>query len=297
MNICLFAGVRTAWPLAGLFSLAATLCMLPTAATQDASRESARPSESTEEMLKRFVDECVSITPGERQFPKLFTMGGGDGQLALEPTEVTLSDPFRISRYEMTQELYELVMSRNPSRWQGRRNSVEMVSWLDATQFCQRLTTVLRTQKLIAENETVRLPTEAEWEYCCRAGSKTQFSFGDSAVSDGDQDNKASILDEYAWHTGNAAGNDPAVGVLKPNAWGLYDMHGYLWEYVHNSGSRPKSADSSNDSSSINGAAKVIRGGSWRDHYSLLSNSSRLSLPDHAMSDAIGFRCVIGSNL
>jgi len=293
MSNWLYAGVRSAWLLAGLLSPASALCLMPAAGAQEASRESARPSESTEEMLKRFVDECVAITPGEGQFPKSFTIGGGDGPLALEPTEITLPASFRISRYEMTQELYELVMTRNPSRWQGRRNSVEMVSWLDANQFCQRLTTVLQTQKLIAANETVRLPTEAEWEYCCRAGSTTRFSFGDSAVRDGDRDNKASILDDYAWHTGNAAGNDPAVGVLKPNPWGLYDMHGYLWEYVQDSGTKPQSADESRDISPVNSAAKVIRGGSWRDHHSLLTSASRLSMPDHAMSDAIGFRCVI----
>jgi formylglycine-generating enzyme required for sulfatase activity len=295
MKTRLFVGKRTAWLLAGLLSLSTAFRMIPAASAQDESRKSARPSESTEEMLERFVDECVSITPGEEQFPKSFTMGGGAGPLALEATEITLSTPFRISRYEMTQELYELVMTRNPSRWQGRRNSVEMVSWLDATQFCQRLTTLLQTQKLIGTTETVRLPTEAEWEYCCRAGSKTQFSFGDSAVSDGDQENIASVLNDYAWHTGNAAGNDPAVGVLKPNAWGLYDMHGYLWEYVQNSGTRLPSADFSNASSPISGATNVIRGGSWRDHYSLLTSSSRLSLPNHAMSDAIGFRCVLAS--
>ena len=75
-------------------------------------------------------------------------------------------------------------------------------------------------------------PAKAEWEYCCRAGTTTKYSFGDEAQKPGDVTPKATLLGEYGWHTGNAAGNDPPVGALKPNPWGLYDMHGYLWEFT-----------------------------------------------------------------
>ena len=114
------------------------------------------------------------------------------------------------------------------------RNSAEMMTSTDALTFCDKLTQELRTRKLIAEDELIRLPSEAEWEYCCRAGTDTAYSFGEMAQAAGEdvKQNQASILDRYGWHTGNAAGNDPPVGALKPNAWGLYDVHGYLWEFT-----------------------------------------------------------------
>lgn len=245
-----------------------------TCAADEEKRPTAVPSESPEHMLQRFVDECVKIEPGKKQFPKSFVIGSEKpGPNELKRREVEIGHSFRISKYEMTQELYEVVTGRNPSRWKGPRNSVETISWQDATRFCGALTRVLHMRKLISEDEVVRLPTALEWEYCCRAGTKSSYSFGDDT---------GKVLDEHAWHTGNAAGNDPAVGVLKPNPWGLYDVHGYLWEFVSDAGDGNKSA-------------RIIRGGSWRDPHSLLSSASYLTLPDHAASDAIGFRCIIAS--
>ena len=262
-------------------------------------QEAAAKKPSAAALLKLFVEECVLITPGTEPFPKSFQMGGPiDGPLAMAAREVEMKTSFRISRYEVTQELYHAVSGINPSRWKGQRNSVEMVSFLDAQQFCARLTLLLRNEKLLTDKELVRLPTEVEWEYCCRAGTSTPFSFGDSATAEGDQENIASILNEYGWHTGNAAGNDPVVGALKPNPWGLYDVHGYLWEYVSDPYSAPASAPNeptanlNNDSPAAN-AARIIRGGSWRDHHSLLTSHSRMVIPAYAGSDAIGFRCVI----
>jgi formylglycine-generating enzyme required for sulfatase activity len=262
-------------------------------------QESAPKKPSAAAILKLFVEECVLITPGTEPFPKSFQMGGPvEGPLAATAREVEMKTSFRISRYEVTQELYHAVTGINPSRWKGERNSVEMVSFLDAQQFCARLTLLLRNEKLLTDKELVRLPTEAEWEYCCRAGTSTPFSFGDSATSEGDQENIASILNEYGWHTGNAAGNDPVVGALKPNSWGLYDVHGYLWEYVSDpyaapgSGSDEPTTTLENNSPAAS-AARIIRGGSWRDHHSLLTSHSRMVIPAYAGSDAIGFRCVI----
>lgn len=264
-------------------------------------QEASTKKPSAADVLKLFLDECVQITPGTDPFPKSFQMGGPVNTAEAMPVrEVPMATAFRISRYEVTQELYRAVMGVNPSRWKGERNSVEMVSFQDAQQFCLRLTLLLRTEKLLTEKQLVRLPTEAEWEYCCRAGTTTQFSFGDSATAEGDQENIASVLNEYAWHTGNAAGNDPVVGALKPNPWGLYDVHGYLWEYVSDpyvaatTGTNEPANETKRDSPVAN-AARIIRGGSWRDHHSLLTSHSRLAIPAHAASDAIGFRCVIVS--
>ena len=160
-------------------------------------------------------------------------MGTEKGPAGEQPAhKVTFAYSFSIAKYEVPQNLYEAVMGHNPSKWKGPRNSVEMFSFDDAQVFCKKITMQLRDAKMLMSDEEIRLPTEAEWEYCCRAGTNTAYSFGDSAAKAGDANAKTSLLDEFAWHTGNAAGNDPPVGAKKPNAWGLYDMHGYLWEIV-----------------------------------------------------------------
>ena len=239
---------------------------------------------TAEQVLKGFVGELVSIEPGKEKFPGgKITLGVSSPKDELAAVQVEFTESFRISRYEMTQELYELVMGMNPSRWKGPRNSVEMMTLADAETFCNKLTGILRRQKLIEESETVRLPTEAEWEYCCRAGTMTRYCFGDSATADGDQSPKATLLDPWAWHTGNAAGNDPPVGALKPNAWGLYDVHGYLWEFVTPDTRLP----------SVAAGSVILRSGSWKDHHSRLTSSSRRVVPAATADDAVGFRCVV----
>ena len=256
-----------------------------------------KPSGETLKLLRTFSDEFVAITPGEKGFPESFTMGSGKGTAAEQPAhQVTMAHRFSIAKYEVPQNLYEAVMGRNPSKWKGARNSVEMVSFNDAQEFCEKVTVLLREAKLLArDDEEVRLPTEAEWEYCCRAGTTTAYSFGDSAVKAGDAGNKASVLDEYGWHTGNAAGNDPPVGAKKPNAWGLYDMHGYLWEFVSDSwheNYQNAPADGSSWSSDEVSARRVIRGGSWKDRFESLRSSARRPIAAHAKDDAVGLRCV-----
>ncbi len=251
-------------------------------------------------LLKTFVDELVSITPGQGKFPKTFRMGSENGPASEQPAHaVTLTKPFAMSRYEVPQNLYQLVMDENPSRWKGPRNSAEMMTWQDANTFCERLTKRLRQEKLIGESDLIRLPTEAEWEYCCRAGTTTAYSFGESATRPGDAGKSASILDTYAWHTGNAAGNDPPVGALKPNPWGLYDMHGYLSEFVAdnwhaNYQEAPSDGSAWLEQSQPNPKTTqtVIRGGSWKDVYSGLRSAARKRFGQSDRDDAVGFRCV-----
>ncbi len=179
------------------------------------------PTGDKDKILRRFADEFVMLTPGKGAFPASFSMGGGAA--SEKPAhEIIFRAPFAMHKYEVTQELYEAVMGKNPSKWKGPRNSVEMVSWDEANDFCRKAATELRTRKLLAKDEVIRLPTEAEWEYACRAGSKTRYCFGD----------KEAELKEYAWFKGNSKGEDPPVGKKKPNAWGLYDMHGYVWEWT-----------------------------------------------------------------
>lgn len=226
------------------------------------------------ELVKTFASEFIEIKPGVGKFPK--------PEKAMKP--------FAICRFETIQSLYTAIMGANPSRWKGTRNSVESMTYLEADAFCRRATLIMREAKLIREDEHIRLPTEVEWEYCCRAGTKTDYSFGRSATGDSDAEPKATLLDAYAWHHGNAAGNDPAVGVLKPNPWGLYDMHGYLWEYCSDPW-RP-STDAPASKELPGSTQRVMRGGSWRDHHSMCRSSTRWGVADHVKSDAIGFRCV-----
>jgi formylglycine-generating enzyme required for sulfatase activity len=274
-----------------------TLALLGCAAASETSAANSGGSADLK-LLQRFVDEFVRIEPGNDPFPKEFQIGSDEeGDTALPAARVVMPIHFRISKYEMTQDLYESVMGSNPSRWKGRRNSAESMTFDQAKQCCVRLTVELHAAKLIAPDEEVRLPTEAEWEYCCRAGTTTRYSFGDMATAEGDTDPQARILDDYAWHTGNAAGNDPEVGVLKPNPWQLYDMHGYLWEFV--SVPYPPAAAAQLDPPPAAATTPdqeprcIIRGGSWQDHHALLTSASRRKVRVSRTSDGIGFRCVI----
>lgn len=248
-----------------------------------------------DELLATFRSEFVAIHPGEEGFPAEFTFGGQDVPHAEPATTVRFDYSFEMGTYEIPQNLYEAVMGVNPSKWKGLRNSVEMMTWSEAVTFCERATSMLRERELITEDQVVRLPSEVEWEYCCRAGTDTAYSFGDEARAAGDEEDKASVLDDYGWHTGNAAGNDPPVGALQPNPWGLYDMHGYLSEfclddwYDSHEGAPGDGSARSND-----GATQVVlKSGSWRDTYVDLRSRSRQPFEREDKNDAVGFRCVI----
>jgi gluconolactonase len=186
--------------------------------------------------------------------------------------EVALTQKFSVAKYEVPQNLWEAVIGNNPSKWKGKgreRNSVEMLSLDEAKTFCRKATEMMRSAKLIGTGEEIRLPTEEEWEYTARAGTKTKYSFGDDAKD----------INEYAWHTGNASGNDPPVGAKKPNSWGLYDVHGYLWEWV-------------TVKSPAEGTG-VLRGGSWKDAAEKLTSGYRRVDKASLQDDAVGLRCVL----
>ena len=251
-------------------------------------------------LLKTFRSEFVSITPGKGKFPRSFEMGRKGEASATPLREVTFAYSFAVAKYEVTQELWQSVMGDNPSLWKGPRNSVEMLSYDEAVDFCKKITGKLRAAKLIAENNVVRLPSEAEWEYVARAGTKSAYSFGDGVQK----------LNDYAWHTGNASGNDPPVGVKKPNPWGLFDIHGYLWEWcldVAHDDYKGAPLDGSAWMKGGDEKRRVMRGGSWKDTAPHLSSFNRdgalrtragvlrfrggvnKSLKD----DAVGLRCVL----
>lgn len=239
------------------------------------------------ELLETFRGEFVKITPGQGEFPAEFVMGQEDGPTNERPAHrVRFDTDFAVARYEVPQNLWEAVLGGNPSRWTGERNSVERVSWDDCQKFCRRATELLRQEKLIADDEQVRLPSEAEWEFFTRAGSTTRYSFGDDVAQ----------LDDFGWHTGNAAGNDPPVGAKRPNPWGLYDVHGYLSEWcADNWHDTYEGAPADGAAWTIDGDAKraVLRSGSWKQKPEGLTSTARQPADKTLRDDAVGLRCVL----
>ncbi len=178
-----------------------------------------------------------------------FQMGSNDGRRDENPVHsVTISQPFYMGKYEVTQKEWKAVMGTNPSYFEGDNLPVEQVSWNDVQEFIKKL-----NQK--EGGNKYRLPTEAEWEYAARAGSSTTWHFGDNE----------SQLGEYAWYDKNSGNKTHPVGEKKPNGFGLYDMHGNVWEWVQDwYGSGYYSNSPRTDPKGPNsGYDKVLRGGSW----------------------------------
>jgi formylglycine-generating enzyme required for sulfatase activity len=150
----------------------------------------------------------------------------------------------------VTQEQWEAVMDKNPSYFKGPKNPVEQVSWKDRQQFLGKL-----NAKSAAGGGKFQLPSEAQWEYACRAGSTTRYCFGDEESS----------LGEYAWYGANSGNKTHPVGEKKPNAWGLYDMHGNVTEWCQDWYEDGYYAKSPKDDpmGPAAGSARVRRGGGW----------------------------------
>ena len=211
-----------------------------------------------------------------------FTMGDASGDDDETPHEVTLTKPFKMGIHEVTQAQYEQVMGVNPSEFKGANNPVENVSWDDAVEFCRRLSE-LPAEK--AAGNVYRLPTEAEWEYACRAGTTTKYSFGDDESDFG----------EYGWYWENSGRTTHPVGSKLPNAWGLYDMHGNVWEWCQDWYGDYPSGSVTDPSGATSSSRRVSRGGGWYitadDCRSAVRGRSLPSLPFYRL----GFRVVRSS--
>lgn len=165
---------------------------------------------------------------------------------------VTIARPFLISKYEVTQKQWKKVLEKNPSAFKGDDLPVDSVSWNDIQRFLKKLQETT--------GRKYRLPTEAEWEYACRAGGTNRFALGE-----GKAPVTSANLGEYAWFRSNSDNRTHPVGQKKPNAWGLCDMFGNVWEwcedwyaedfYSQSEGSNPVNKDVSSE--------RVLRGGSW----------------------------------
>jgi len=200
-----------------------------------------------------------------------------DAKSEEKPQHQVKVNSFAIGKYPVTQAQYEAVMGNNPSRFQNNpQNPVEKVSWNDAQAFCQKLSQI--------SGKTYRLPTEAEWEYACRAGTTTRYYFGDDANQLGD----------YAWYAGNSQQTTHPVGQKKPNAWELYDMSGNVWEWCednwhdsYENAPRDGSAWLTNDND-----YHIVRGGSW---YGYPDNCRSAYRSSRYYADDFGFRVVSGA--
>ena len=217
-----------------------------------------------------------------------FMMGSPANEVGRESDEtqhkVTLTKGFWLGECEVTQEQYEAVMGTNPSHFKGGNLPVEQVSYEDALAFCRRLTEKERAAGRLSNQYEYTLPTEAQWEYACRAGTTT-------ALNNGTDNN----FDEVAWYGsngsgGNAGGVTHPVRDKKPNAWGFYDMHGNVWEWCLDwYGAYPTTAETDPTGAST-GSGRVIRGGSWWNVPSCCRSADRLNIAPGDRNSNVGFR-------
>ncbi len=193
---------------------------------------------------------------------------------------VKISKPFYLGVCEVTQAEYGQVMGQDPSKFKGDPNRPgEQVNWSDAVEFCQRLST---SPKEKATGAVYRLPTEAEWEFACRAGTLTRYSFGDAPTG----------LGQHAWCKDNSQGQTQPVGRLRPNAWGLLDMHGNVWEWCDN-GYEPYQAGTVSDPQGRGTATlQSLRGGCWNYYGYGCRSALRLRAGSGHRSPDGGFRVV-----
>jgi formylglycine-generating enzyme required for sulfatase activity len=195
--------------------------------------------------------------------------------------EVTLAQPFYMGKFEVTQEQFEKIIKSNPSEYKGARNPVVRVSWDDAQAFCKQM-----SQKT---GRSVRLPSEAEWEYACRAGTSTRFYSGD----------KDDDLDRIGWYYKNSGGRTHPVGEKEPNVFGLYDMHGNVWEWVEDDSHDDYTGAPTDGSAWIEthrGGGRVLRGGSCYIDAVLCRSAFRYGDEPVYWSDDRGFRVVLLSS-
>jgi formylglycine-generating enzyme required for sulfatase activity len=206
-----------------------------------------------------------------------FEMGDYDGKASENPPHAVIIKPFYLGKYVFTQEQYQAVTGANPSKFQGAKRPVEQVNWNQSMGCCKKL-----SQKT---GRNYRLPSEAEWEYACRAGTQTKYHFGDDEKQ----------LGSYAWYVDNSNRKTHPVGQKKPNQFGLYDMHGDVWEWCsdrwhenyYNVPTDGSSWEAGTDDK------RVQRGGSWRNDAVHCRSAARFRDPAAYSYNLVGFRVAL----
>ena len=234
--------------------------------------------------------EMVSVPAGR------FRMGRAAGQADEGPVHEVEVDAFLLDRYEVTQEQWDKLVLGNPSHFKGPKRPVEMISWGEAALFCNKRSEAEGLQPCYDEETALcnfeaagyRLPTEAEWEYACRAGSQDDYHFGPHP----------NRLGNSAWYKDNASKKTQLVGQKEPNAWGIFDMHGNVAEWCNDMYAEDYYADSppGNPRGAAESETYVLRGGAWNCSPESCRASYRIGadpgFQDACFAkDAIGFRC------
>ena len=231
-----------------------------------------------------------------------FTMGSPAGEVGRDSIEhqreITLS-PFFMGKYEVTQAEYEEIMGTNPSHFKGDKLPVENITWLDAVLFCNKLSereSLTPAYTIQGDNVTwnrnangYRLPTEAEWEYSCRAGTLTVFNTGDTITA------AQANFDGSRPYGGNRARSENRrttidVGTFAPNAFGLYDMHGNAAEWCWDLHGMHNADPQTNPAGASVGGHRIFRGGGWNHHADFIRSAKRSALMPAMKGSYLGFR-------
>ena len=187
--------------------------------------------------------------------PGTFMMGSPAGEKGRKGNEtqheVTLTKGFYLGKYEVTQEQWEKVKGSNPSKFKGATLPVETVKWDEVIQFCQQLTQMEKAAGRLPEGWVYTLPTEAQWEYACRSGTTTAYSFGDT------------ITPKQANYYEGKVGKTTSVDTYPANPWGFHDMHGNVWEWCSDRKGDYPDGSATDPVGPSDGASRIIRGGSW----------------------------------
>jgi len=202
------------------------------------TEKSDEPIEFQQTLVNSIGIELTFIRPGRFKI----------GHATETPHDVTLTKPFYMGIHEVTNAQWKAVMGSVKSKWKNADHPAEQVSWDDANEFCRRLSALPEEEQA---GRVYRLPTEAEWEYACRAGTATMFYFG----------NDGSQLTAYGWCDGNSQGHTHPVGEKQSNGLGLYDMHGNVWEWCTDWYSVYREEATTDPQGPSSGPGRVLRGG------------------------------------
>jgi formylglycine-generating enzyme required for sulfatase activity len=241
------------------------------------------------------LHNMVWVPPGE------FSMGSSPSEWGRWEDEgpqvrVRIAQGFWMSRNETTQREYTLVVGTNPSQFGGDpERPVEQVSWFDATNFCARLTAQESNAGRLPAGYAYRLPTEAEWEYACRAGSTDRFDFGNdhSEGRFGAMEGRGLNLAEHAWFSENSDSVTHAARSKEPSRWGLYDLHGNVAEWCLDWYGAYPGGSITDPRGAVAGSCRVVRGGSWVLAGKNCRAASRARYPPDRRSCTLGFRPVL----
>jgi formylglycine-generating enzyme required for sulfatase activity len=264
------------------------LCFIVSFFIVNASFEPAWPDATNQLVSEASRDEITNSIGMKLKLiqPGTFMMGSKDGEFDEKPVhKVVITKPFYLGVYEVTQEQWEVVMRSSvrqqrdkaepegPLHGVGRDYPMYYVSWEEIQVFCRKLST--------KEGAVYRLPSEAEWEYACRAGTETEYYWGNRM--DG----------EYAWYKDNSGDTSHRVGTRKPNPWGFHDMSGNVWEWCGDRYSESYAKGTGIDPQGpLEGMYRVYRGGSWFHKSETCRSANRFWHPSTSRKYVVGFRVV-----